>query len=143
MEQRQSPAETMHTPQINAPEVQSSVEVGQAAPSEYLPERSNEAVEQRQAHQVEASNQTPPQIPILPMPVVADDPGGLSQQANDATLPLTAADEDLIEKEWVAKVKEVIVATKDDPYKREQEVKKLQLEYVRRRYGREIGDSDA
>ena len=42
---------------------------------------------------------------------------------------------------WVDKAKKIIAETKDDPYRREREVSKLQIEYIRRRYGREIGDS--
>lgn len=75
----------------------------------------------------------------LPMPTfaqVAD-----STTDDSGAMPLVAADEDLIEKEWVDKVKKVILETKDDPYRREQEVKKIQMDYVRKRYGREIGDS--
>lgn len=143
MEQRQSPAEAMPNPQISSPEVQVPLEVGQPIPSERLSELGNEAIEQRRSHQIESSGQPAPQVPILPIPVVADDTGAVTQQSEDASLPIVAADEDLIEKEWVAKAKEVIAATKDDPFRREQEVKKLQLEYVRRRYGREIGDNDA
>ncbi len=143
MEQRQSPAEAMPNPQISSPEAQIPLEVGHSIPSERLSELGNEAIEQRRSHQVEASGQAIPQVPILPVPVAADDAGVATQQSEDTSLPIVAADEDLIEKEWVAKAKEVIAATKDDPFRREQEVKKLQLEYVRRRYGREIGDSDA
>jgi hypothetical protein len=31
--------------------------------------------------------------------------------------------------------------TKDDPYRREQEVSKLQADYLRKRYGKELGSS--
>jgi hypothetical protein len=72
----------------------------------------------------------------LPAPQVSED---AAAPPNDDT-PLVAADEDLIEKEWVDKAKKILTETKDDPYEREQRVKKLQLEYVRKRYGREIGD---
>ena len=55
--------------------------------------------------------------------------------------PTIAADDDLMEKEWVDKAKSIIAATKDDPYRREQEINKLQIEYIRKRYGRTIGDA--
>lgn len=88
---------------------------------------------------VEAAVQVPavPQLPTLPAPVVND-----TTQVPpivDPTSPSVAADDDLIEKEWVDRAKQIIASTKDDPYRREQEVKKLQLDYVRKRYGREIG----
>lgn len=65
-------------------------------------------------------------------------------QADDSTTvgPTIAADDDLIEKEWVDKAKKIILDTKDDPYKREQEVSKLQADYLRKRYGKELGASD-
>lgn len=104
----------------------------------------NEATERRLGHLVEASAQQPfvPSTSMaLPVPVVADD----QQQAStlpQTAAPLVAADEDLIEKEWVDKAKQVIADTKDEPYLREQEVKKLQIEYVQKRYGKIIGARD-
>lgn len=79
-------------------------------------------------------------MPALPTPVVPvnDDGAGAAVGSDDG---LVAADVDLIEKEWVDKAKKIIASTKDDPYRREQEISKLQIEYVRKRYGRVIGDS--
>jgi Txe/YoeB family toxin of Txe-Axe toxin-antitoxin module len=54
-------------------------------------------------------------------------------------LPMVANDDDLIEKEWVDKAKKIIVETKDDPYRREQEVGRLQADYLYKRYGRQLG----
>lgn len=73
-----------------------------------------------------------PQPQVVPMPVV-------TTQSDDN--PVVAADDDLIEKEWVDKAKKIIAETRDDPYKREREVSKLQADYLRKRYGREIGVS--
>ena len=58
---------------------------------------------------------------------------------SDDDLPVIANDDDLIEKEWVDKAKKIIAETKDDPYKREQEVNRLQADYLRKRYGKELG----
>lgn len=52
--------------------------------------------------------------------------------------PSTASDEEVIEKEWVDKAKKIITQTKDDPYKQEKEVSKLQADYLKKRYGKEI-----
>lgn len=76
--------------------------------------------------------------PILPAPVV-DDSAATSAVSGDDT-PLVAGDDDVIEKEWVDKIKKVLVETKEDPYKREQAIKRLQIDYVKKRYGREIGE---
>jgi hypothetical protein len=83
--------------------------------------------------------------PILPPPVVAVSQLPASPTASQAAvsddLPLVANDDDLIEKEWVDRAKKIIVETRDDPYRREQEVGRLQADYLRKRYGRELGAS--
>lgn len=53
--------------------------------------------------------------------------------------PLIANDDDLIEKEWVDKAKKIIAETQNNPYKRDEEVGKLQVDYLKKRFGRELG----
>jgi hypothetical protein len=84
--------------------------------------------------------------PTLPAPVAtiaipAPSLGVLRNDTLAADTPLVASDDDLIEREWVDKAKKIIIRTKDDPYLREQEVGKLQADYLRKRYGRELGAS--
>lgn len=78
-------------------------------------------------------------MPALPTPVLTQDDA--ATPAVQTSTPSSAGDDDLIEKEWVDKAKKVIAETKDDPYRREKEISKLQIEYIRKRYGREIGDA--
>lgn len=52
--------------------------------------------------------------------------------------PVAAADDDVIEKEWVNKAKKVISQTKGDPYTKEREVSKLQADYMQKRYGKQV-----
>lgn len=129
---------------------------GQPAPPQFenlqgytVPERTPEAgpvynpeTELSRSKQIETQSAppvvAPGVLPTVPSPVSADDTA--VSPAADGDAPLVAADEDLIEKEWVDKAKKIIADTKDEPYRREQEVKKLQIEYVRKRYGRIIGD---
>ena len=80
-------------------------------------------------------------MPALPTPVIAAQPVAPAPVADDSGVPAVAGDDDLIEKEWVDKAKKIIAETRDDPYRREREISKLQIEYIRKRYGREIGDS--
>jgi hypothetical protein len=80
-------------------------------------------------------------MPTLPAPVVTTPQDTGQAASDDSGAPIVANDDDLIEKEWVDKAKQIISETKDDPYRREREINKLQIEYIRRRYGREIGDS--
>ncbi len=89
------------------------------------------------------TTQAPPPaaMPLPPMPVPVPVPVA---PVDDTTTvgPTLAADDDLIEKEWVDKAKKIIADTRDDPYRREQEVSKLQADYLRKRYGKELGVSD-
>lgn len=104
-------------------------------------ERHPEQFEQRSEATPAAVNAAPvlppPAVIAMPTPV-ADD---TSVQSEDSAAPLVANDDDLIEKEWVDQAKKIIVQTKDDPYRRELEVSKLQADYLRKRYGRELGAS--
>ena len=100
-------------------------------------------VEKNQAERASELSSSESQVlppPVLPTPVVApqqqtldDNPKGI------ISTPTVAADDDLIEKEWVKKAKEIIASTYDNPRKRETEVSYLQRDYLKKRYGREIG----
>lgn len=94
-----------------------------------------------QGESVPADNTTPtlpmPVLPVPPVPVMDDT---TTQSVTDDN-PAAANDDDLIEKEWVDKAKQIIVQTRDDPYRREQEVSRLQVDYLRKRYGKELGAS--
>ena len=77
--------------------------------------------------------------PVIPAPVTAQDD---SSQAADADMPLVASDSDLIEKEWVDKVKRMISLTKGDPYERGRVITQLQAEYLKKRFNKTLGQSD-
>jgi hypothetical protein len=101
-----------------------------------------ERVEQRSEATPDAVNSMPALPPLqvvpAPTPVIAVDDAAVPIVDD---LPIAAGDDDLIEKEWVDKAKKIIMQTKDDPYRREQEVNKLQADYLRKRYGKELGSS--
>jgi hypothetical protein len=99
-------------------------------------ERHEQAAEAGARASDAAIRAAPVTTPIAPPPVVYQD-----DQAQNATItsPLVAADEDLIEKEWVDKAKEIILHTKDDPHTRTQKVNELQRDYLQKRYGRTVG----
>lgn len=52
--------------------------------------------------------------------------------------PMIADDVDLIEKEWVEKAKSIVDGTRDDPHIQEKEVSKLQADYLKKRFGKEV-----
>ncbi len=56
--------------------------------------------------------------------------------------PLVANDDDLIEKEWVDKAKKIVAETQNNPYRRDEEVNKLQVDYLKKRFGRELGATE-
>lgn len=106
---------------------------------ETFTEQSPERFEQRSEAPTAAVTSTPV-LPTLPAPVVTPLPADDAAAVVD-DMPIAANDDDLIEKEWVDKAKKIITQTKDDPYRREQEVEKLQADYLRKRYGKELGAS--
>lgn len=74
----------------------------------------------------------------LPYPVKNDnDDDATTVALSDA--PMIAADDDLIEKEWVDKAKAIVIETKDNPHQREDAVSQLQIDYLKKRYGKEFG----
>lgn len=99
-------------------------------------ERAGEQVRQVTKTTDSSSQTTVVQLPT-PVPVAtADD----TTVADDN--PAVAADDQVIEKEWVDKAKRIIAETREDPHRRERAVNKLQVDYLKKRYGKELG-SDA
>lgn len=78
---------------------------------------------------------TAPPLPQLTQPTPA---APTQTVTTDDTNPSVAADEDLIEKEWVEKAKKVIAETKHDPHLQEKAVSKLQADYLQKRYGKVV-----
>ncbi len=54
------------------------------------------------------------------------------------TTPLTADDDDLIEKEWVDKAKEIINKNREDPYLQSVEIGHVRVDYMKKRYNKDI-----
>lgn len=79
-------------------------------------------------------------VPLTPPPLPAVGPTqtGLVGSTQDDTNPAAASDEDLIEKEWVEKAKQVVAETRNDPHAQDVAVGKLQADYLKKRYGKVI-----
>lgn len=80
--------------------------------------------------------------PTLPVAVPLQQPVADDSVVTNTTFtsaPAAAADEDLIEKEWVDQAKKVISTTKDNPHEQARLVSELMRDYVRKRYGKEVG----
>lgn len=52
--------------------------------------------------------------------------------------PGVAEDKDDIEKEWISKAKRIVEQTKSDPYLQERAVSRLQADYMKKRFNKEI-----
>lgn len=78
---------------------------------------------------------TPPAAP--PASPTASPTGDPALPAQGAS-PLIADDNDLIEKEWVEKAKQLVEQTKGDPYKQNQEMNKFKASYIKKRYNKDI-----
>lgn len=98
-------------------------------------ERHEQAAEASAAVADAAAYSAPVAIPVIPQPVAVDPPVAAG------TGPLVAADADIIEKEWVDKAKDIILKTRDDPSARTAMVNELQRDYLKKRYGKELGAS--
>jgi len=122
-----------------------------ALPGEYVPslpplesgiekgaERHEQAAEAGARAADAAIMAVPTVTPVAPVSVPQNDPVPAATSGS----PLIAADEDLIEKEWVDRAKEIILHTRDDPHARTQKVNELQRDYLQKRYGRVVGASE-
>lgn len=71
--------------------------------------------------------------------VASNDNSSLSSDdSSNQSNPTIADDNDLIEKEWVIKAKQIVAATKNDPFKQNYEISKFKADYLKKRYGKEI-----
>lgn len=134
-------------PELPSPQIrQESQPVAPEHTSDYLPnqETIGEQSREREQNMQQVDVQTAPQVPAPPPlpPQRVPVPVHVAPTSDDAAGPVLASDDDLIEKEWVDKAKKIIADTQNDPYRREQEVTKLQIDYLRKRYGKELGTSN-
>ena len=96
---------------------------------------------ERPAASVADSQMPATALPTIPAPAPPAAQAPASTAASTDDTPLIAGDDDLIEKEWVDKLKRIITLTKDDPYERARVIAQLQADYLKKRYNREMGQS--
>ena len=63
-------------------------------------------------------------------------------QAVAAHAPAVAADTDVIEKEWIARAKQVVANTRLDPFEQNRQLAALKADYMQKRYGKIVKLSD-
>lgn len=87
----------------------------------------------------------PQQQPAFAQQAIPQQPPVTPQQGTQsasAAMPTIADDADLIEKEWVAKAKEIVARTKNDPYMQNKEVEIMKADYMKKRYNKDIKLTD-
>ncbi|HYF97064.1 MAG TPA: hypothetical protein VD947_03430 [Patescibacteria group bacterium] len=65
-----------------------------------------------------------------------------TQTAVEIDLPVEAEDNDLIEKEWVDRAKQIVEHTKEDPYEQQRALSQMKADYMKKRYNKDIKISD-
>jgi hypothetical protein len=83
-----------------------------------------------------------PSMPSAPLPPLAAPAGGATATDNtvalQATTPVAADDNDLIEKEWVSKAKEIVEHTRQNPYQQSKELNLFKADYMKKRYNKTL-----
>lgn len=110
------------------------------SPERGLLETGAEHTEQASEASAKASDTSGPTI-VTPVALPTDDPVTGDNSQIVVASPATAADEDLIEKEWVDRAKKIVADTRTDPFQQENAVTELQKDYRKKRYGRELGEA--
>lgn len=82
---------------------------------------------------------SPPSQPVPPATPTAPAVAAAAPVAAPTTAtPAHAEDVDVIEKEWVDAAQDVVKKNADDPQKEEEGFEDLQVDYLKKRYGKDI-----
>jgi len=65
-------------------------------------------------------------------------PASVASTTSTSDNPLVADDNDLIEKEWVAKAKKIIEENREDPHNQSKEMTLFKADYMKKRYNKVI-----
>jgi hypothetical protein len=68
--------------------------------------------------------------------------GGTASSSIQIDVPEVADDIDLIEKAWVQKAKEIVMQTQGDPYSQNKKINQMKVEYIKKRYDKDIRSSE-
>ena len=81
------------------------------------------------SHPLQTQSAVPPVAPPSPQPAAA---------LPASSSPVVADDNDLIEKEWVEKAKQIVAATREDPHAQNKEMSRFRADYLKKRYNKDI-----
>lgn len=111
-------------PKSNPEVAKPAVDAGSAAPAAPTPAASSQS-------------DSTPKLTIPEPPKSAPTPAANAPKSATAT-PAGADDVDVIEKEWVDAAEAVIDKTAGDPHAEEEGFEDLQVDYLKKRYGKDI-----
>jgi hypothetical protein len=77
---------------------------------------------------------------IIPTPVANKQ--SVVHDTTSQSSPLVANYDDLIEKDWVDRAKKIVSETQNDPKQRDDRINVLKVDYVKKRFGRELGTAE-
>lgn len=106
-----------------------------SAPETHNVAPSSERIAQASSAVAQAADDTTVVAPAKPVPV-ADNTAKPS--VTSFVVPLTAADTNRIEKEWVSIAKFIVKNTRLDPRAQSSELSNFKYEYIKKRYGKEV-----
>jgi hypothetical protein len=134
------PQKNQHeSPSMELPKPQVAASVEAAVPAEQKHEAQGSQAVEAGLSVSQNNSSAPTNIAAVPMTPVAVPPTGTSIPA---AVPQIADDVDLIEKEWVDKAKEIVAATRQDPYQQNKELNRFRADYIQKRYNKVIKLND-
>lgn len=103
-----------------------------------LPEQQAARPERAPAPPQPVASQQQPAPPVAAAPQPAPIGPVSAPAAAASSVPAVADDNDLIEKEWVVKAKQIVAATREDPYTQNKELSKFKADYLKKRYNKDM-----
>jgi len=114
-------------------------ELGQPGTAEAAPAPRAETAQPSPGVQQQNAGQPPAQAPRLTADDVAKAIAAAPMpKAPVVATPQIAADQDVVEPEWVDAAEQVITQTAGNPHAEEEAVENLQIDYLKKRYGHEV-----
>ena len=140
-----NPSSPSEMPSLNLP--LPHIELDPAKQTYSNPNTNRESIEQLPKTQTNVNAAQNAALPVAPLTfyppgqnVSVNQPfnNSMSVQQLMTNFPAVARDGRRIEKEWVVKIKQIINATKNDPYMQSQGIKMSKADYIKKRYNKDI-----
>ncbi len=127
---------TNHGPELQLPAPVAYNQAPQSVPELGAPQHEQQQATVEQARTPQPTAPLPQLVTAAAVPQNA--PANAVPSTTNVAVPAVADDQDLIEKEWVAKAKQIVEKTRDDPYQQSQELTVFKNDYMQKRYNKTI-----